>query len=237
MASALTILNETNELAYLAGIFNWQMSNASYTTPSGQSTVSFHVVTNLQAPIQQYLSGAINTYNLINGANATDPNQGLFNTQIIAGNIKETISRKYAVNRVPFANYDQLVDMGTGSQRIVFHVIFAGTMYKTAYQNLVQCVFGSESGVGTLIHPFYNEIENVLPIDIGTMYSFDSLNCAMCDITFLTSDLTHMIPNAITQQQSQVIQSWYIGTQNAITSMTSSINTLQSIANGTGVLF
>ncbi len=237
MASELSLLNTINEVAYLSGLFNWQMSNASYTTPNGQTTVSFHIVTNAQAPIQQYLSGAINTYNLISNNKSKDPNLGLFNTQITASHIKENISRKYAINRVPFANYDQLVDMGTGTQKISFNVIFANTMYKTAYQNLLQCIFGSQSGVGTLVHPFYGKIKNVLPIDISNEYRYDALNCVVCEIIFQTSDLTHLIPNTTTESQTQTIQKWFIGTQNAITSMQSIVTTLKSIGQNVGVLF
>lgn len=232
MANPIAILNEANELAYLAGIFNWQMLDGSYTNPN-QTTVSFHVIDTSQAPIEQYISGAINTFNLIAGNSATDPNKGLFNTQLTSNALRENITRKYTLNRVPFANYDQPVDLGTGSQRISFSVLFVGTMYQTAMHNVVQSLFdNSSSGLGVLNHPFYGSIQNVLPIEFNIVYNYEMLNCVICEIIFLTSDITHLNPSSL-QAQTLVseISQWYIGIQNAILSIGGTISAAKSLSS------
>lgn len=225
MATALSLLNAANELAYLSGIFNWQMSDAKYITPDNKSTVSFHVVDALQVPAEQYIAGAVNAYDLVAGISSKDPNIRLFNTQMIAGGIRESISRKYTLNRVPFANYDQPVDLGVGSQKIVFNVLFAGTMYQTAMRNFVQYLFdNSVPGLGTLIHPFYDKILNVLPIEFNTIYNYESLNCVVCEVTFLTSDISHLDPTSIKTSISSQVSKYYIGIQNTITSLGGTIS-------------
>ena len=239
--STLGVINTANEIAYLAGIFNWQIEGGSYTNPNSTATVSFHVINNFGIPIGQYLAGAVNTFNLITdtlGVNKQkDPNLNLFNTQIVSGNIKENITRKYAVNRIPFANYDQLVDLGTGNQKMSIGIIFSGTMYKTAYQNFIQCAFGSESGLGTLNHPFYKKVLNVLPIEFTTTFSYETLSCVICELTVLTSDLTHLVPNAQSEGTLATIQKYYIGAQNAITSIGGTISSAKALSTQAGAIF
>jgi hypothetical protein len=235
MANPLAIINSLNEVAYLAGLFNWQMSDGSYTNPDGSLTCSFHVVKLANSiPLAQYASGAIDAYNLIAGPSKTDPNQQLFNTQIAATGIRENITRKYTVNRIPFANYDQPVDLGTGTQRITCNVLFAGTMYQTAVQNFMQCAFGPQSGLGTLNHPFYNKIEKVLPVEFNTLYSYDSLNFVMCEVTFVTSNLLHLSPSNIQRSLAQKIAAAYQATQAALTSVITSVNVIKSMTRQIG---
>ncbi len=231
MANPAQILNTANEIAYLAGLFNWQMTDGSYINPSGNIT-SFHIISNNPIPASQYINGAINLYNLISGVSTIDNNKGLFNTNIIANGLNERIVRKYTLNRVPYANYDQPVDLGVGSQRITFRVVFAGTMYLTALQNVVKSLFANNvSGLGTLIHPFYQTIENVLPIEFGITYNYESLNCVVCEIIFLTSDISHLDSSSLNVSKLSTINKWYIGTQNAITSMLGTVTTLKSLNN------
>lgn len=234
MASALSFLNSVNEIAFLSGIFDWEMSDGKYTTPDKSLTVSFHIVTiGSSVPITQYIQGAINTFSL---SDVADPNQGLFNTQSATSQIRESIARKYAINRVPFSNADQLVDIGTGSQRMTFNVLFAGTMYQTAMRNFIQAIFNTStastgSTLGTLQHPFYNTINNVLPIKFDTVYEHTSLNFVACEITFLTSDLTHLSPAQLSLSPAQIISSAYTGTQAALTAINTTITTLQSTSS------
>lgn len=234
MANPLSILNNANEIAYLAGLFNWQMSNASYINPDG-TTISFHVLDNIQIPLEQYIQGIINTFNLVSGQfgfNPSDPNKQLFNTNLGITQIRENINRKYAIYRVPLANYDILVDQGIGGQTINFTVAFAGTMYQTALQNFVQCLFNNQTeGLGTLNHPFYNKIENVLPININNAYNFDQLNFILLQLTFLTSDISHLNPNSIKTNLASEIGTWYIGIQNAITSIAGTIAAAKTLNN------
>lgn len=243
----MAVLNNVNEIAYLSGVFNWQIENASYTNPSGNATCSFHVIQNAGIPFAQFISGAINTYTLVSGKNPinqiksafgqgvnSDPNTDLFNSVVTSGNLKETISRKWAINKVPFANYDQLVDMGTGTQEMIFNVIFAGTMYQTALQNFLQCAFGADSGVGTLQHPFYNKVMNVLPVKFSNSYTFESLNCVVCEVVFMTSDLSHLVASVNNESISQTIQKGFIGVQSAITSIGGTISTLKTFGSQLG---
>ncbi len=229
--SALASLSQINELAYLSGIFNWQMSNGSYVNPNGSIT-SFHVLDNVLVPIEQYIDGAISAYNLITGPSTTDSNRNLFNTNLIANGLHERIIRKYTLNRVPYANYDQPVDLGVGSQRIVFNVVFAGTMYLTALINLVQALFtNTKPGLGQLIHPFYGQIKNVLPIEFGITYNYESLNCAVCELVFLTSDITHLSASSLSLNTLSNISKWYIGIQNSILSIGGTISALNAIGS------
>jgi len=227
----LGVLNTANELAYLAGLFNWQVEAGSYENPDGRTT-SFHVITGNDIPLLQYAKGAINTFNLLTGADKVDPNKGLFNTNIIATGLGEKIVRKYAINRVPYSNSDQPVDLGTGSQRIVFKVVFAGTMYMTAFTNVAVSLFGNKtSGLGILNHPFYGEIEGVLPVEMSSAYTSESLNCVVCEIVFMTSDISHLNPSALKESKMATAQKWYIGVQNAITSIAGTVSAAKSLAS------
>jgi hypothetical protein len=234
--SNLSFINTANQLAYLAGLFNWQMVDGSYINPNKQIT-SFHIVDNFgysQIPIEQYAQGAISAYNLIAGPSTVNPNKGLFNTNLLANGLRERIMRKYTLNRVPYANYDQPVDLGVGSQRITFSVVFAGTMYLTALTNLVQSLFANETpGLGTLIHPFYNRIENVLPIEFGITYNYESLNCVVCELVFLTSDITHLNASSVSLNTNSTINKWYTGIQNSILSIGGTISAVNAIGSNT----
>ena len=235
MASELSILNSANELAYLSGLFNWQIDDAKYTTPSG-NTISFNIISSSKYPIAQYLQGAINTFNLATSkagvSFSDDPNVGLFNTTMSSSSINESITRKYVLYQVPFANYDIPTDLGVGGQEIKFNIIFTGTMYLTAFNNFVQYIFdNSIAGLGSLTHPVYNKINNVLPIKITNEYKFDKLNCVVVEIMFITSDITHLDPNSITNNILQEISTYYVGTQNAITSLAGIINTIPTLGN------
>jgi hypothetical protein len=236
MATLSGIVSTANSLAQLAGLFNVQMVNGSYTPPNGVTPVSFHVITALQIPLEQYVSGAIAGFNLLSGA-GTDPNTGLFNTNLIADGIDETINRKYSNNRVPLANYDQLASLGTGGQRIVLRLAFAGTMYQTAMNNLVQALFDDslatpDTPLGSMVHPFYNTINNVLPISFRTVYDYTKLNFMICEVVFLTSDITHLYPNQVANIGAD-ISKWYIGVQNSITSIGGTISAAQNIGTNT----
>ena len=235
MATIGSALSSIDTIGLDIGLFNWQMTNASF-TPSGSNTgVSFHVVTNSQVPIEQYVAGAVNTYNLIDGFfnGGDDPNTALFNTTLSGSGIDETILRKYTLNRVPYANYDQPVDLGVGSQRIVFRVILAGTQCSSAFQNIIQALFGKANGsggIGTLVHPFYGTINNVLPIRLSDRYEYTSLNCVVCELEFLTSDLTHLTAGSLTTGILATIGKYFIGTQNAVMSLGGSIPAANAIS-------
>lgn len=232
MANGLAQLNELNELASLAGLFDWQMNNASYTNPNG-NTVSFMVLSNNGVPLEQYIAGAVNAFNLLAGPSALDPNVGLFNTSSSIMSLRESFNRKYALNRIPFTNYDQIVDLGFGTQRMVFNVLFAGTMYQTAFINTIQAITNNEvSGLGKLMHPFYQEIKNVLPIELGNTYISESLNCVICELIFLTSDLTHLNPNSIKLNIVSEISKWYVGVQNSILSIGGTISAAKALSSG-----
>ena len=231
MANFGSILNDINNLAFLAGEFNWQMTDGSYTNPNG-NTVSFHVITNYGIPAAQFIEGAINTYNLISGASAADPNQGLFNTNLSATQINEDIFRKYVANRVPYANFDQLSDQGLGGQHLVMHIVFAGQMYLTAFRNIIQNLFtNSTPGLGTLLHPLYGKIANVLPIRCRSNYSYSSMNCVVVELTFLTSDITHLTANNVSDSLISEISKWFIGTENAVTSIGGTIQAAQGLSS------
>ena len=233
---SLAAINTLDTIAYLAGLFEWPVADGSYTNPDG-STVSFHVINNFGIPIAQYIAGEVNTFNLINGAlgnpaGITDPNKALFNTQSTATNLNETIQRKYTVNRIPFANYDQPVDLGVGGQEMEFTVVMSGTMYQTAMQNIVQCLFNnSKPGLGTLQHPFYTAIKKVLPISLKTSYIAKNMNFVLVTITFITSDLSHLNPSALKNSLSSEISTWFIGLSNAILSIGGTISAIKTLPN------
>lgn len=231
MANPLAQLNTINELADLSGLFGWQMNNASYTNPNG-AKVSFMVLNDQGIPFEQYIEGAVNAFNLVSGPSLTDPNVGLFNTSSSILSLREGATRKYAINRIPFANYDQLVDLGWGSQRMTFNAIFAGTMYQTAFRNVIQVLTMNDiSGLGKLTHPFYQKVMNVLPIEFGNTYVSEQLNCVVCEIVFLTSDLTHLNPNSIQTNIVGEISKWYIGIQNSILSIGGTISAAKALAS------
>lgn len=229
MANPAAVLSNIDEIAYLSGIFDWEMSNGSYVPPgvTGSVTpVAFHVINNLQIPLEQYASGAINTFNFVSGQifPGGDPNTKLFNTLLNADGLRENIQRKYTINRIPFANYDQPVDLGAGGQRIAFNVVFAGTQYLTAMKNLVQAIFNNQNpGLGTLNHPFYNKIKNVLPLEFNPMYDYKQLNCVICQLIFYTSDLSHLNPGIGATSLTTILQEAFIGTQNTITSLSGTV--------------
>lgn len=237
--NGLVALNAINEIAYLAGVFNWNVGNGSYTNPDG-STVTFHAINNFGVPIGQYVEGAVNTFKLVNNAfgnpaGATDPNLELFNTQLTNVGLSETIQRKYVINRVPYANYDQPVDLGIGGQSMTFTVLFAGTMYQTALFNFIQNLFNNKvAGLGTLQHPFYNKVMKVLPLSIKTDYSPNKQNFVLCTVSFATSDISYLNPSTLQASLASEISQWYIGIQNAILSMAGTAGALKSGLNQFG---
>ena len=234
MANVLTPLSSLNDLAQLAGLFNWQLQDGSYTNPN-KVTTSFYIIDNLQAPIESFIAGEINTYNLVSGlinGNPTDPNKNLFNTNFDSDKIHEEIVRKYAYNRIPYANYDQPVDLGIGGQHITFNIIIFGTMYQTGFTNLIQSLFGNKkNGLGTLQHPVYGTVNNVLPIRVRNSYEYRSLNAVFCELTFLTSDINHIVANNTTSSLVATIGKYFIGTQNAVTSIGGTISAAQGISS------
>ncbi len=211
-------LSQLNQAAQLAGLFNWQLNDAKFTNSSGL-TVSFYVIDPLQVPAEQYINGALNVYNLVSntlGISGADPNIGLFNTSLSTQRIHEDILRKHAYNRVPYANYDQPVDLGTGGQSITMYVMFTGQMYQTAFANIIQALFNNNKpGLGTLLHPIYGTINNVLPVRLSNSYEYSKLNCVVCEITFLTTDLKHLLPNNISKNIINTLSEYYIATQEA----------------------
>lgn len=234
---ALAALNSINEIAYEAGVFNWPMEDGSYTNPDG-TTVSFHLVGILNgAPIGQYIAGEVNSFNLINnatgniaGLSTTDSNKNLFNTSISANTLMEKYTRKYNLNKIPFANYDQPVDLGNGSQTIQFVVAFVGTQYQTALINCFQCLFNNaKPGLGTLNHIFYNKIKNVLPISMDNDYTYQKLNFVSSVLTFITSDISHMSPSTLSTTITAEISKWYIGIENAVLSLGGTVSALSSM--------
>lgn len=238
--SPLAIISAANQAAFELGIFNWQMQDASYTNPNG-TKVSFHVIADYGIPAAQYIEGEINAFNLIastaGGIPGIDPNKLLFNTTLSATSLREGIRRKYVLNRVPFANYDQPVDLGIGSQSMNFHVVFSGTMYQSAMHNLVQCLFNNQkSGLGTLTHPFYGTVNNVLPISFEINYENSRLNCIVCDIEFLTSDISHLSPSNVNNTLLTEISTWAIAIENTILSLGGTISAVNALSGTAGVL-
>lgn len=232
MASELSLLNAINEIAYESGAFDWQMFDSSYTNPDGVN-VSFTIVSNQTFPIERYLDGVINTYKLLTGGATIDgdANSELFNTVLSTLALNGTVKRKYAVNKIPFANYDIIADQGVGGQRLTFKVIFTGTMYLTAYINFMQVLWvAKRNGLGILNHPFYGEINNVLPIEVNEVYEASKLNSIILDVVFLTSDITHLVNNIPTTNLAE-ISKWFIGVENAITSISGTLLAGEALTN------
>ena len=231
---ALVVLNQLNEAAYLAGLFDVQVSNGAWkqllTNGTTVSTTYFHVLNPIPAPIGAYASGAINTYNLIAGKK-TD-NSGLFNTGVAMTALQETISRYYNANNVPYANYRQLGDVGINGMDIALSVVLSGTMYQTAYYNLIKVLFdnsGNYAALGTLTHPFYGDIKNVLPIECKVRYISGSLNCIMLDLLFLTQDINHITKSNFKLDLQQEIGAWFIGIEDGLLGIGGAIASLQSL--------
>lgn len=240
MSSLTSGINTANTIAELAGLFNVQMVNGSYTNPN-QQTVSFHIVTQNQVPIAEYLSGLINGFNFMNGAiggASIDPNEFLFNTALTATGLNETVMRKHTINRIPYANYDMPVDLGIGGQRINFNIAFTGTMYQTAFQNFIQALYSNSTpGLGTLTHPFYGTINNVLPLSITGAYESTKMNYILLTVPFQTSDINHLYPNTNINSILAEIGRYYIGIQNSVSSIGGIISGGQAIgSNLTGGL-
>jgi hypothetical protein len=222
---------DVNEIARLSGLFNQQVTNGSYTNPNG-NTVSFHVLDNQKVPLESYVAGEIDTYNLFNGASAKDGNRGLYNTTLAQQMIDETIERKVQIVRVPYANYDIIVDCGTGSQLLVFTVVFCGTMYQTAWHNLIAVLFDNKKkGNGILTHPFVGEIKDVLPIKVSNAYTYEALNCISHKITFCTSNIKHLVSDIFTDSKLSEIGKYYSGIQSGIKSIFGLRSALKGLKN------
>lgn len=233
MANLLSSLSTLDSVAGLLGIFDWEMTNGSFTNPN-KTTVAFHVITGEKMPIEQFVAGAVNTYNLLTGGSKSVLNTGLFNTNLGAQEMNEDIVRKYAINKPPLCNFDQPVDLGMGGQDIVLRCIFSGTMYMTAFTNMIQCLFNNNaSGLGVLNHPLYGKIKNVLPVRCRSNYSFQSLNCVIVELTFITADITHLSAGSVTTSTLAEITKWFTGTQNAITSIGGTIAAAKGITSDT----
>ena len=231
---ALVVLNQLNEAAYLAGLFDVQVSNGAWKqidiNGTTVSTTYFHVLNPIPAPIGAYASGALNTYNLLAG-NKTD-NKQLFNTGVAMTALQETITRFYNSNPVPYANYRQLGDVGIGGMDIAMTIVLSGTMYQTAYYNLIKVLFdnsGNYATLGTLTHPFYNDIQNVLPVQCNVRYISGTLNFIMLDLLFLTEDINHLTKSNYKLDIQQEIGAWFIGIEDGLLGIGGAIAALQSL--------
>lgn len=233
-------LNSANSLTALAGANGQQIDNATYINPNGNK-VSFHVLPTAGVPAGRYLAGAVSSYNLIKPTAKNDPtkpppdpNLDLYQTKLTATSIAENIERKVIKNRIPYTNYDQIVDIGIAGQTIVLNAMFYGTQYQQGFKNLVNILFdNSTSGLGTLMHPFYGKIENVLPIKVGNTYSENYLNCIIVELTFLTTDIKHLFPKVTKESKLKTIAKFYQGIQNAVTSTMGLIASVKSLINNT----
>lgn len=223
MPSLLNALNTANEVAYLAGLFNWEMVDSKFTNADG-TTVSFSVISKSPIPLAQFIQGEINTFELLtNGAFSKDPNKFLFNTFLTTKELRENLNVKYAINRIPYANYDQLVPLGTGGQRLSFDIVICGTMYLTGFSNIMQVLYtNTKGGLGVLQHPFYGTIKNVMPLEPTMAYRANSLNCIVMTLNFQTSDATHLAKN-LPVSILATISKWFIGTENALSSIQATI--------------
>jgi hypothetical protein len=230
-------ISTLNDIAELSGLLNWEINDAKFKNPDG-SIVSFYVLNRVKYPIARYLNGGINAFNLVNGLffnkNQKDPNQTLFNTNLGVSMIKESCKRKYSIREVPYANYDQLVNLGMSGQLITFKVVFAGTQYLTAYLNVIQNLFGyssSNNDLGTLYHPFYNEIKGVLPLAWSNEFVYDTLNFVAVDITFRTSNILHLSPQSLNQGLREQIALAYIAIENSLLSIGAMVDALKGLSH------
>lgn len=227
-----------SQIAYLAGVFNWQVSDASYTPPGSKMPVSFHIVNNITGTnLENYFQGAINTYNLIsntfsNKNSNADPNLNLYNTKMQATSATHIFEKKLVINRIPYANRDQIVPMGCGGENITFNVIFAGTMYQTAFLNFIQAVLQDNLGsgsLGTLNHPFFGNISNVTASSGQYVFENARMQCIILNIVFRTSDLSHLKPNIVQTSTQQTINKYYTGVTTAVSSISSTITNLKTL--------
>lgn len=238
--SVTSLLNSANNLAELAGINNQQVDNATYINANGKK-VSFHVLPLGGIPAGRYIQGAVNTYDLLKPKPKNDPTQpppdpnlNLYQTKLTAVGINESIERKVIKNKIPYTNYDQIVDLGISGQTIVINAMFYGIQYQQAYKNLINILFdNSISGLGILMHPFYGKIENVLPVKVGNSFVNENLNCLTLELTFLTTDIKHLFPTVLKESKLATIGKYYSGIQNAVTSTMGLISAVKSLINNT----
>lgn len=232
---ALTLLNQAEQAALLSGILGVSLQNGTYKNGTGKTTTFFLSDIASQIPAANYINGAISTYSMAKSllSNEPDGNTRLFNTIVTSGKIAETFRRKGHREEIPFQNYDIPINGGIGGQDIVFSLVFTGTQYLKAYYNAIEVLFdASDTGLGTLTHPFYGVINNCLPRRVAGIYEAEKLNCIVFDVIFETSDISHL--NNPTNTSASIgtdIAEGFMLAQQAAFAITSAISNIKGLIN------
>lgn len=232
------ITNKINTIAKYAGLLGCQVQESKYQNYNGNK-ISLYVLNplpnqyDIYSPLFNQAQGAIDAYklvsNLINkGQLGQDPNQNLFGTFLAGIKVKEKLQRKFAINKVPYANYDQIIPMGTGGQQITMTVAYGGLDFEQGFLNIIQTLMQDSNldtpkgnnklsrGLGILWHPFYGQINNVLPIEIDNVYSSERANFVIADITFVTQDSSHLIVGNSQRSMQEKIAYYFQATEASI---------------------
>ena len=234
MADALNLISLADQAAYLSGVLNVNLQNASFKNSSGKVCSFFVQTPSSSIPLANYAAGLISSYDMISAwvSSPADPNTSLFNTITTTGDISETFGTKGSRLKVPFQNYDILVSSGSSGQDIVFNVVMCGTEYLKAFYSLMGVLFDpAAQSTGTLVHPFYGTIKNCLPRRIANAFKSTRLNCIVFDLIVETSDITHLVqPDPKSYAASKVAEA-FILTQTALFGITSAISNISSIVS------
>jgi hypothetical protein len=250
----LSLVSRVNTLAKYAGLLGCQVQEAKYQNYNG-NTVSLFILNKLpnkfgiDSPLFNNAESAIDAYKLVSSLinkNQTnqDPNQNLFGTFCAGIKVKEKLQRKFAINKVPYANYDQIIPMGTGGQQITLTVAYGGLNFQQGFLNTVQTLMMENNlntpkgnnnlikGLGILQHPFYGEIKNVLPIEVDNVYTSERANFVLADITFITTDSSHLIAGNNKKSKQEEIAYWYQATQRSILGIIGAVDILKTVTRG-----
>lgn len=188
--NSLNIQSTILEIANLIGINDWQLVEGMY---NGCSFTSLQPINSAlaQTSIGQTINNGIFAYNSIIGALGADAGDlngygRLFNTTMGLMNVNDTMTNKLARKKLPYADYDNIEDMGNGGWSFTVNAIFIGTQYLTAFNNFLTASQNpSPANKNQLVHPVYGQISGLVYLSsIKTRYSSDARQAVMVELSF-----------------------------------------------------
>lgn len=212
MADLLNDQSNLLEVASILGLTNWQLNEGMY------NGCSFHTLQPLSAAISQsaIVNGAatgIYAFNKLLGTNllGDNPNSrtNLFLTTLALMNVNDELTRKFVRKRLPYANQDNIEDMGLSGESYTINALFFGMDYLTALDNFLNAVLNPPpKDENVLIHPVLGEISgDTYLVRMKRRYSSDAYQAVMLELQFEAEQAIGWSKNTLspTELTSQVL--------------------------------
>lgn len=218
-------------IANALGLNNWQLIQAKY---NGCSFYSLQSLSGsiMQSDIAKSISNGIYATNKIFGGSSTDANASskLFMTTMALLNVNDNLNRKLVRKKLPYANQDNIEDMGLSGWSFSVNAIFIGTEYLQALNNFLAAVASPDPTVANqLVHPIYGLITgNTYLANIRLRYSSEARMAVALELTFEAEQGIAWIPAPLSA--IQIGSMALLGVLSAISAVGNAVTITQAIA-------